>query len=86
MTVLGIASDELWAGAEKQLKILPAKLRSFIGTIVAAVIFNSGRLSNELAQVGVEVLKLDESQASSIELLLRTKSFIDGFQPNNGLR
>jgi glycosyltransferase involved in cell wall biosynthesis len=69
ITVLHIASGDLWAGAEVQLFTLANALKNDTDTIVHVILLNHGRLEKELIDCGVEVTVLDESKNNGLKIL-----------------
>lgn len=67
--VLHVVSGDLWAGAEAQLFTLAKTLHGRPGTTVSVVIFNPGRLEQELRKTGIRVIVLDEEKLNGIQIL-----------------
>src|SRR5574337_337504 len=63
-----VAVADLWAGAEVQLKGLIAELSRMPDIDLSVVLFNGGRLQNELSHYGVPVQIFPEKHWSSIRI------------------
>jgi L-malate glycosyltransferase len=70
LTVLQIASGDLWAGAETQLYYLATALMTFPGIKLHVVLLNDGVLNKRLTEKGVKVTVLDESKHNALTILL----------------
>jgi len=70
LRVCHIISADLWAGAETQLASTMAYLVGQPAIDVSAVLFNDGRLADELRRLDVPVIVLDETRTSTLGLLL----------------
>ena len=80
--VLHIISGDLWAGAEVQAYTLIAQLHRSPGTVVGAVVMNSGFLFRKLRLLGIDVEVFDETQLNAFSIALRLKGFIQDWQPD----
>lgn len=80
MKILHIASGDLWAGAEVQIKTLLSELVK--AHDVYAVVLNEGRLSKELESIGVDVKVFPESNYSFLQLLANTRAVISKIKPD----
>jgi glycosyltransferase involved in cell wall biosynthesis len=68
--VCHIISGDLWAGAETQLTAVIAYLVQQPGVHVSAVLFNDGRLADELRRLDVSVTVIEETRTSLLGLFL----------------
>jgi glycosyltransferase involved in cell wall biosynthesis len=82
ITVLHIASGDLWAGAEVQLFTLANALKNDTDTIVHVILLNHGRLEKELIDCGVEVTVLDESKSNGFQILRKIIHIIKKVRPD----
>lgn len=69
LTILHIASGDLWAGAETQLYYLATALNSFPGITLHIVLLNEGVLSRKLVKKGVNVTVLDETKLNFLMIM-----------------
>ena len=67
--VLHISSGDLWAGAEVQLFTLAKSLIKNSATQVDVILFNHGRLEQELLDSNINVIVLDETTLNSLQIL-----------------
>lgn len=63
-TVCHLISGDLWAGAEVMAFHLLKSLAHSDSVTVSAIVFNNGRLSEELKNAGIDVIVLEESKYS----------------------
>jgi len=82
ITILHIASGDLWAGAEVQLYTLVRALHHSPGVSVRVILLNHGVLEEKLHEEGVDVLVLTETSLSSLQILLRIKRSISEQRPD----
>jgi len=68
ITILHIASGDLWAGAEVQLYTLVRALHHSPGVSVRVILLNHGTLEEKLHEEGVDVLVLTETSLSSLQI------------------
>lgn len=71
LRVCHVAMGDLWAGAEVQLATLARYLIRYPDLAVSVVLFNEGRLADELRRLGVVVNIIPESQIEFLELVVR---------------
>jgi glycosyltransferase involved in cell wall biosynthesis len=71
LTVCHLISGDLWAGAEVMAYHLLCSLATQPGVKVIAIVFNNGRLADELRRAGIEVIIFEESRNSFFALLLK---------------
>lgn len=71
LSVLQIASGDLWGGAEAQVHELCLQLHHDPGIDLSCVLLNDGRLARTLAAAGIQTTILEESRHSVVELLRR---------------
>ena len=71
LTILQIASGDLWAGAETQLYYLATALNGFPCIQLHVVLLNDGFLNKKLTEKGVSVTVLDEKKFNVLVLLYK---------------
>ena len=76
LSVCHIVSGDRWAGAEVQIACLIRELCRLSQVRVSAIVLNSGRLADELAQAGATVKVIEESQIGYLRTLRTALSFI----------
>ena len=81
ISVLHVASGDLWAGAEVQLFTLAKSLYKQPNCTVNVVIFNHGQLEKMLLNQGINVFVLDESKLNVFQLFLQLNSIIRKLKP-----
>jgi glycosyltransferase involved in cell wall biosynthesis len=69
--VCHLASGDLWAGAEIQIAMLASQLVDRADVDLSVVLFNAGRLAEELEATGVRTIILDENRLSSRRVVRR---------------
>lgn len=69
LRICHVAVGDLWAGAEVQLRILLSELARKPEFALSAVLFNSGRLADEISRLGIPVEVFPETQWSGGRLL-----------------
>jgi len=82
ISVLHIASGDLWAGAEVQLFTLVRALHYSPGVSVRVILLNHGALEEKLHKGGVDVLVLEETNLSSLQILRKIKRSISEQRPD----
>jgi glycosyltransferase involved in cell wall biosynthesis len=82
MRVLHVASGDLWAGAEVMLHALATAQSRLPQTSVAVLLFNEGKLAQELRSDGVQVFVHPETSLNPLQLFLRTRVTIQAFKPD----
>jgi len=82
LRICHLASGDLWAGAEVQIASLLGSLHCFADLQVSAIVFNEGRLMEELRKIGIPVTLFDESRMGSFELFSALKSHWRQTQPD----
>jgi glycosyltransferase involved in cell wall biosynthesis len=65
LNICHVAMGDLWAGAEVQLMSLLVSLAHFPDLKVSAILFNEGRLADELRRFGIPTHVIPESRHSS---------------------
>jgi len=80
LKVMHVISGDLWAGAEVQAYTLISHLREHC--LVSAVLFNPGRLADELSQLGIQVFVLDESKMNSLALVAKLQKLMKTLRPD----
>ena len=73
--VCHVASGDAWGGAEAQIAMLLPELLRYRELHLTAILFNDGRLSNELKEKGVPVIIFDENMLSSWKLFRKLLQF-----------
>jgi glycosyltransferase involved in cell wall biosynthesis/protein-tyrosine-phosphatase len=76
LRICHVMSADLWAGAEIQVATTAAYMVRRPGVSVSAVLFNDGRLANELRRLGVRVTILDEGTTSAFGILRRLTRYL----------
>ena len=71
-----IMTADLWAGAEVQVATTMAYLAGCQELSLRAVLFNDGRLANELRQLGIDVTVVDEATHNSLEIVLMLSRYL----------
>lgn len=82
ISVVHIASGDLWAGAEVQLFTLVKSLLSFENVTVRVILLNHGELENRLRELNIDVEVLDESRLNSLQILWQVRKLLNSWQPN----
>ena len=82
ITIVHIASGDLWAGAEVQLYNLAKELHKNKQIRLLIVLLNHGILENKLQKVGVDVTVFDEKTLNSLQIFLRICSFLKKLSPD----
>ena len=82
ISILHIASGDLWAGAEVQLYTLVRALDKLPGASVRVILLNHGTLERKLNEEGIEVLVFDETRQSSLQILRRIQQSIGEQRPD----
>ena len=67
---------DLWAGAEVQLATTASYLVAQPGVEMKAVLFNDGRLADELRRLGIDVTVIDETRLDSLAIIVRLTRFL----------
>jgi len=78
--VCHIASGDRWAGAEAQLAILVRQLALDPSIELNAIILNQGRLANELAEAGIPIRVIPESERSFLAIFSEASKFLKSTQ------
>lgn len=71
-----LISGDLWAGAEAQALTLISWLSRCPEFQLTSIVFNEGRLSQELSQLGILTSVLDEKKDNSVQLFLKVRRFL----------
>ena len=74
--VCHVMSADLWAGAEVQVATVASYLVQQADLTLTAVLFNDGRLADELKRLGVPVLVIDERRHNPLQILLALIRFL----------
>lgn len=80
--VLHIASGDLWAGAEVQLFTLVKSLQNYHNIPVSVVLLNHGMLENKLLENKINVIVLDESRLSGLQILIKLIQVLQEQRPD----
>jgi len=67
--VCHVATADLWAGAEVQLAVLLRSLAALTDLELSAILFNDGRLAQELRDAGVRTHVISETERNSLSIL-----------------
>jgi L-malate glycosyltransferase len=70
LRVCHVIGADLWAGAETQVASTMTYLAEQSSIAVTAVLFNEGRLADELRRIGVGVVVIDETRTSTLGIFL----------------
>src|SRR4051812_22354143 len=71
-----VMSADLWAGAEVQLATTAAFLRAQPDVRLSMVLFNEGRLAEELRGLGIDVTVFDERTTNAFSMLTQLRRFL----------
>jgi glycosyltransferase involved in cell wall biosynthesis len=82
ISIVHIASGDLWAGAEVQLYTLAKTLHSFENVTVRVILLNHGELEDRLREVGIEVVVLDESQLNGFQIFWQLRKLLYSWAPD----
>jgi L-malate glycosyltransferase len=77
MTIMHVASGDVWAGAEIQLFYLAMALNKRSDINLYVVIFNKGVLYKKLSEEGVDVILLEEDILNSMNIFINLVKFIN---------
>jgi glycosyltransferase involved in cell wall biosynthesis len=75
LRVCHVASGDLWAGAEVQMATLLRALARRSDLRLFAILFNEGRLAEEIRAAGVPVMVIPESRHSVLGIVARARDF-----------
>jgi L-malate glycosyltransferase len=82
ITLVHIASGDLWAGAEVQLYQLARELQKYSRIRLLVVLLNHGILEEKLIHAGISTTVFDEKTLSSTQIFSRICSFLRTFSPD----
>lgn len=82
ITVIHVASGDLWAGAEVQLYYLAKELHKNKLIHLTVVLLNHGILERELKQAGIPVTVFDEKKLGSLRIFLQLRAFMQAVSPD----
>lgn len=82
ISVIHIASGDLWAGAEAQLFTLAKTLHSFEKVTVRVILLNHGELEQRLHANNIPVEVLLETGLNGIQILLRLLGILRHYKPD----
>lgn len=82
IVVCHIASGDLWAGAEAQITTTLRNLSHQEQLRLSAIVLNPGRLAEEIQRCGIETKVIPENQASFLQVLSDSASFLKGREVN----
>lgn len=80
--ILQICSGDLWGGAEAQFLTLNKELNKDPGIELLCITFNEGDLSQRLLENNIRTEIFDETQLSSVQILLSIRGAISQFKPD----
>ena len=69
LRVCHVATGDLWGGAEAQILTLLSYLNEEKQVLVSAVLFNQGKLADELSALGIDVTVISEAKFNAVRLL-----------------
>jgi glycosyltransferase involved in cell wall biosynthesis len=69
LRVCHVATGDLWGGAEAQILSLLSYLNEEKQVLVSAVLFNHGKLADELRALGIDVTVISEAKFNAVRLL-----------------
>ena len=75
-SVCHLISGDLWAGAEVMLYNLLSISHKYESIKTIVILFNEGRLSEELKKIGIRVYVIDEKQNTILSIVLKVKEII----------
>lgn len=76
LTICHLISGDLWAGAEVMAYHLLCSLASQSDVMVMAIVFNKGRLADELQRAGINVTVIEEGRYSFFSLLFKVHQIL----------
>ena len=82
ITVVHVASGDLYAGAEVQLYQLIRQLHRSEQCKVSVILLNHGVLERRLSSLGVDVHVLDESRLNGAQIFFETWKLLRGLRPD----
>lgn len=82
LSIVHIASGDLWAGAESQLYHLVSTLNKTQNVNVKVILYNNGELEKRLMDAGVSVIVIPETVYSALDLFLKTRRCIKNVAPD----
>ena len=82
ISILHIASGDLWAGAEAQLFTLAKTLNQQPNIKINILLLNHGVLEQNLLSSSINVTVLNESKFNSFQILLQLTSIISNIKPD----
>lgn len=82
ITVVHIASGDLWAGAEVQLYNLTKELYKNAQVRVLVILLNHGILEKKLEEAGINIAVFDEKLLNNLQILSRIYFFLKKFRPD----
>jgi glycosyltransferase involved in cell wall biosynthesis len=81
VSVVHIASGDLWAGAEVQLYHLAKELDKNKQIHLEVVLLNHGILENKLTRAGITVTVFDETRLNAAQIFLRLRAYLKTLSP-----
>lgn len=76
--VCRVASADRWGGVEAQLASILKALARRKELRLSAILFNDGRLGEEIRQAGVEVKIISESSKNFLQMVLEARRYLEG--------
>lgn len=80
--VCHVAMGDMWAGAEVQLQTLMSELVRLQGLELSVVLFNEGRLADELRKLSVSLVVIPENRLTPIGIALRLAKVFRKIRPD----
>lgn len=82
LKILHLISGDLWAGAETMARNLLRRLKDYDDLDISVILFNKGRLADELRSSGLDVHVIDENLNSFREILRKTRNIVGSNIPD----
>jgi glycosyltransferase involved in cell wall biosynthesis len=82
LKILHLISGDLWAGAETMAYNLLNRLKDYDDLDIAVILFNEGRLADELRSNGLTVHVIDENLNSLREISRKIRNIVDSNHPD----
>ena len=77
-----ILSGDLWGGSEAVTRDLLAELAREEGLALSAVVFNTGRLRDELEELGIPTVLVPEAESGLVGMTRRLRSALSRLRPD----
>jgi glycosyltransferase involved in cell wall biosynthesis len=82
LKICHIISGDLWAGKEVMIYSLLKGLKKYNNLTLSTILFNEGRLAEEIRKLGIRVHVTDESKISFFNILLATRKIFSKRPPD----